>query len=584
MIAFMGVGLSVATCRGDSGSQSAEGDRTSRDLTIAGGVATATASSNIDAVVLRSTIQPNLLKGGFGEEHMNRHLVKHFAKTGGWSPLQARLGSQGIDGLYLKYDASGQPTGLIVSEAKYGSSRLKPTADGIQMGKTWRAARLDGMGKNYRSIAESIRAGKMTVAGPGGSVGKQRLQINLPGSGKAAVFTRAAANKPWEFVGPRRLLNEAGPQAERIGRYLQQASRGEVAYDSALYQIKLKDGTLHVTIKDVGSLGAEIGEAKLAIRHTLKILLNERQLATSVTILRSEVAKQLREHFPQLPPDAVDAYSKRLVRSKRDLEKILNSRPPSVASAIAWNSVKIGGVAAVMDVTTSIVKQYLTTGTVRWREVAVSGGIAFASSATGAAVGQLTTAILLRSSLSHQLITRTSAILGIGSTRLMPPLIGGAVGGGVTSILFALGGYYAGYYDASTAARMGVVGVSSTALGMAASGGLFALATTIGTASTGTAIATLHGAAATSAAMAWLGGGTVAAGGGGALVGGAVLTGGAIIVAAGAGYCIYQACSYFDEGNDLRRIQLTLDRLNRKTEFVAVGLPALGVSTVKIKP
>lgn len=41
------------------------------------------------------------------------------------------------------------------------------------------------------------------------------------------------------------------------------------------------------------------------------------------------------------------------------------------------------------------------------------------------------------------------------------------------------------------------------------------IATTFGTASTGTAIATLSGAAQTNAALAWLGGGALVAGGGG---------------------------------------------------------------------
>lgn len=49
------------------------------------------------------------------------------------------------------------------------------------------------------------------------------------------------------------------------------------------------------------------------------------------------------------------------------------------------------------------------------------------------------------------------------------------------------------------------------------------VATTFGTASTGTAISALSGAAATNAALAWLGGGTLAAGGGGIVAGQALL-------------------------------------------------------------
>ena len=49
------------------------------------------------------------------------------------------------------------------------------------------------------------------------------------------------------------------------------------------------------------------------------------------------------------------------------------------------------------------------------------------------------------------------------------------------------------------------------------------IATTFGTASTGTAISALSGAAATNAALAWLGGGALAAGGGGTAAGTALL-------------------------------------------------------------
>jgi hypothetical protein len=50
-----------------------------------------------------------------------------------------------------------------------------------------------------------------------------------------------------------------------------------------------------------------------------------------------------------------------------------------------------------------------------------------------------------------------------------------------------------------------------------------AIATTFGTASTGTAISALSGAAAANAALAWLGGGALAAGGGGMAAGSALL-------------------------------------------------------------
>ena len=71
-----------------------------------------------------------------------------------------------------------------------------------------------------------------------------------------------------------------------------------------------------------------------------------------------------------------------------------------------------------------------------------------------------------------------------------------------------------------TLAGAGVAaGASIAAFGPSAA---MAIATTFGTASTGTAIATLSGAAATNAALAWLGGGAIAAGGAG-MAGGSAL-------------------------------------------------------------
>lgn len=74
---------------------------------------------------------------------------------------------------------------------------------------------------------------------------------------------------------------------------------------------------------------------------------------------------------------------------------------------------------------------------------------------------------------------------------------------------------------AATGAGAGVAAGASVAF-MAPTAAMW-IATTFGTASTGTAISTLSGAAATNAALAWLGGGALTAGGGGVAAGHALL-------------------------------------------------------------
>lgn len=73
--------------------------------------------------------------------------------------------------------------------------------------------------------------------------------------------------------------------------------------------------------------------------------------------------------------------------------------------------------------------------------------------------------------------------------------------------------------NSSYAAMAGGVSIATMAPTAA-----MAVATTFGTASTGTPIAVLHGAAATKAALAWLGGGALSAGGGGMAAGNALLS------------------------------------------------------------
>lgn len=103
----------------------------------------------------------------------------------------------------------------------------------------------------------------------------------------------------------------------------------------------------------------------------------------------------------------------------------------------------------------------------------------------------------------------------------------------------------------------GAVAGTLTGVGVAAFGptAAMAIATTFGTAGTGTAISTLSGAAATNAALAWLGGGAIAAGGGGMAAGNALLAlagpvgwaiGGVALLGAG-GYAWYRNSEIAEE-------------------------------------
>ncbi|USL34826.1 hypothetical protein [Priestia megaterium] len=81
------------------------------------------------------------------------------------------------------------------------------------------------------------------------------------------------------------------------------------------------------------------------------------------------------------------------------------------------------------------------------------------------------------------------------------------------------------------AGEMALNTAKGASAGVSSALGAWALVSTLGTASTGTAIGTLSGAAATNATLAWFGGGALAAGGGG-MAAGTVILGGIVVIPA----------------------------------------------------
>ena len=130
--------------------------------------------------------------------------------------------------------------------------------------------------------------------------------------------------------------------------------------------------------------------------------------------------------------------------------------------------------------------------------------------------------------------------------------------------------------QAGTAAAGFAAGATIAAFGPSVA---MAMATTFGTAATGTAISSLAGAAATNAALAWLGGGALAVGGGGMAAGSAILSilgpigwavGGISIGIAGL-TASKKNLKIAEEANKMtNEINMSIDRMKRTTENIDI--------------
>ena len=135
------------------------------------------------------------------------------------------------------------------------------------------------------------------------------------------------------------------------------------------------------------------------------------------------------------------------------------------------------------------------------------------------------------------------------------------------------------YKAVASGVKTAAVGVAAgtTVAGFAPSAAI-AVATTFGTASTGTAISTLSGAAATNAALAWLGGGALAAGGGGTAAGTALLAlSGPIGWAIGGTGILLSGLSISGKNKE------AIEQYNKETANVKKKIVTLKLATKKIQ-
>ncbi len=450
----------------------------------------------------------NSLKGALGESLMDGVFTNTLLKqTGGWAKLTpARVGSGGIDGLYVRMDPLGNPRRLLVADAKTYSARLGKTQDGKQMSDSWIRPRIQQTANNYRGLAEKLQNEKVTAYKnpPKVPVSKQIL-VQINDKTYALVWNTKnglAYYSPNKNVTSEQLCR----QARRTSIYLQGAADGKITYRSELFTYKTENG-MHVISSKTLDADAKVVSERILARGTFEDLPENYR-----KVIRRTAIRTLNEQKGTLGIHSIDDL-KTLVRdccNNPEKFKKLCVQPritPSLIRAGVTTGtalVLIGGVDAI--------SQYVTTGTV---DLVRTGKIT--------------------------LLTGSSTVLGVAASFGLQSFGVGmsaanAVGGSIAACGLAYGMYFMGYCTLGEANWMAAAGTAVLGIYAATPVVLTAVAYYFGTASTGAAISSLSGIAATNAALAWLGGGTIAAGGAGVAGGTAVLTaatcGAALVVVA----------------------------------------------------
>jgi hypothetical protein len=196
-----------------------------------------------------------------------------------------------------------------------------------------------------------------------------------------------------------------------------------------------------------------------------------------------------------------------------------------------------------------------SSGQVDWGQAGGMALLGAGAGGAGAIVHHLVVGATIQNAVAHQFFVQTANAVGLPTGMAAANIAGQGAGGAIGSIAFALVMFLTDKMDAGDATRMAAAGTIGSAAGMAAGGGMIALATTYGTAGTGAAISSLSGAAANGAALAWLGGGTLSAGGGGMALGSAIVSGGIGIVVVAATAVVYWGYAEYDNRETNHRHQ-----------------------------
>ena len=224
---------------------------------VASAGAIGTVLGRADVALCKSIILPSHLKGDVGEGFMGKMFseTRSFLGKVGWELVSPRLGRQGIDGIFIRFDANGNPRGLIVAESKYGTGNLNPTKrDGFQLSERWCIKRLKALSRRYTEVA-GLRKPTIVSQPIRGTYVRHRIEIDL-GDGQKAVFWRKDARDDWKYDGPPEMLNKAQKKARMISNYLEGAANGKITYDRRLFKFKLDGDVLKVSVGDASIMSS----------------------------------------------------------------------------------------------------------------------------------------------------------------------------------------------------------------------------------------------------------------------------------------------------------------------------------------
>ncbi len=475
------------------------------------------------------------LKGEVGERVMDALVGKD------WKNIEPNIGTQdrrGIDGLYMRFK-KGKPSSLMVAEAKYNTSPLGITSDGLQMSREWISSRLEAISKRYSHMAADIAAGEYVASpSPPPTYEPTVGEVEMPDGRKVTVWRDRQSGK-WMVYPPENVDNTLlARQMNRVAIYLQGAADGKIDYRTRIDRVRFTGNKLLVDVLD-----PETSTVRTIDVDNLPAA-DQRRIKNAII---DTIAEDLHKNDPSVRTPSQAQQKARVLYEQAEktcgLEDFLNRYHPVAkwSPLLGVKTAALGGIfGGVLAGGLDSIFQLIQNGQVNLRRAGTFTALGALSEFSGVWAG---------SQFAYGLESLAAQRVGVGVSSLglrpVSGFIGGAAGGAVTATLFSFGSYWLGYSDLTTAQRNTVAGVAGSVVGAAAS----------------TAISSLSGAAAANAGL--MGGGALAAGGLGGTI---IISGGVaiIVIATAAGVMYIYHIS--DKTTEMKKVGAVVNAIYRSAK------------------
>lgn len=492
-------------------------------------------------------------------------------KPGGTIALldPSQSGRAGFDGLYVRFDKRGNPSGVMVTESKFGNSRLGYTKHGgKQMSDEWIRPRAGMTAKHYDRMSSLLRAGRIKPSSRSSlvssSTSKKITVVPLPKGQKVLIWHEKGgyvyySDKPVD-------VQVLAKQVNKSGQYMEGVAKGKIEPKRVLWRLRVEKNSFVVTSEHLDAKGNTIPGTMKRVDVLSKPYA---ELSPSHRELVNEaITSAIKEQYGNSSKREIAMRDYKTAKEQNRVGEFLKKynleRPRSSWRVAGRIALKAGAWGTVMGLGFHVLNRLFSGEAVNFQQMAKEITLSAVSAAGGALTG-----MGISYFLEKQMLTPSQSLLATMNPRWLKNsrLLGGLGGGIIATLIFSYGYALLNGGRIEDGNRMFLTGIASSVVssiaGYAAGYAIFQTAVLVGTASTGTAISALSGAAATNAALAWLGGGAVSAGGWGVALGSVVLSGGALLLASGAAiltsYLLDYGWQVLDERDRMERLEALLN-------------------------